>query len=165
MPEIVAISLDDQNTVQLVLWDMFPPDVERLTVVDVDAINLFALDAAFEQRCNVQVAIDESQRIIRVLSDRLPTEPPPRCEVPVPGEFITRISTQPQTALVAEVFTTNDPADPFSEESQSLTTSPLLHALCHSAYLANRSVQLTSDANHVITRVRKKRNLPIMAEW
>ena len=152
MSEILRLSYDADGTLNLTLYD---PDTEKtcyVTAVDVEVINMLAVDAAFERRTPVRIEVDEYKHIIRVETlGPAPEQPAP--EPPVPGGVvITRIATQRQEPLIAEIFFRKDPPG----ETPSRTAYPLMHTVCHGAFLSKRRVQITLDADQYnIKRVVK----------
>jgi hypothetical protein len=103
-------------------------------VIADNQTNQLAIDAAFERRAPVVLEL-EGARIRRVQSDLPPDEPvaPSRRGQAV---FITRISTQVEATtgeLIAEVFST---------ANQARTKDPVIHLLCHGAYVSKHPLAL-----------------------
>jgi hypothetical protein len=108
-------------------------------VIADNQTNQLAIDAAFERRAPVVLQL-EGARIRRVQSNPPRDKPdaPPRREEAV---FVTRISTQVvATGLIAEVFYRADPA--VGDERQALTKDPVIHLLCHGAYVSEHPLVL-----------------------
>ena len=72
-----------------------------------------------------------------------------------PGVVITRIASQRQENLIAEIFVPIDPSYPSRREKQLRTTDPLIQIICHGAFLSKRPVDITLDQTD-ITRVVKQ---------
>jgi hypothetical protein len=154
MTEIVTIAYDYHGSLYLRLYDPDAKETADLTAVDVEETNMLAVDSAFERRVPVIIYIDDDKHIIRVETNGpAQTEPPP--PPPVPGVIITRMATQRGDVLFAEVFFTEEPTDP-PEETQVRTTDPLIHIICHGAFLSKRRIQIEADGAD-ITRVVKER--------
>ena len=125
---------------------------EDTDVYAIDMVTQFAVDAAFERRVNVNLAVDGVGNIVELKSE------PADLESQSPGEGvpITRISTGIQVGrLIAEVFFLKDPLDPFSER-QGSTKDPVVVLLCHSAYASNHRVVLALDESGDIKEVVKE---------
>jgi hypothetical protein len=122
-------------------------------VIAANQTNQLAIDAAFERRAPVVLEL-EGDRIRRVQSD-LPRDeqdaPPRRGQV-----FITRISTQVDAKtgeLIAEVFYREDPN--VGDERQARTKDPVIHLLCHGAYVSKHPLVLVL-ADSEIKAVQKE---------
>lgn len=150
MGEIVKISYNTGDKFYVKLRD--PNTGEGGDVVATDMFNQLAVDAAFERRAPVILELD-GNRIRRVQSD-LPRD---ETEIAVPGGgIITRISTQVQEGgYVAEILYAQPPS---TVAEQVLTKDPVMHMLCHGAYLSKHLLVLTLDeARLYITGVVKER--------
>jgi hypothetical protein len=150
MGEIVKISYNTGDKFYVKLRD--PNTAEEVDVVATDVFNQLAVDAAFVRRAPVILELD-GNRIRRVQSD-LPRD---ETEIAVPGGgIITRISTQVQEGgYVAEILYAQPPS---TVEAQVLTKDPVMHMLCHGAYLSKHWLVLTLDeARLYITGVIKER--------
>jgi hypothetical protein len=154
MAEIVRITYDYQGSLNLRLYDPDAKETSDLTAVDVEETNMLAVDSAFERRVPVIIYVDDDKHIIRVettgWAQKEPVPPPP-----VPGVIITRMATQRGDILFAEVFFTEEPTDP-PIETQVRTEDPLIHIICHGAFLSKRRLQIEADGAD-ITRVVKER--------
>jgi hypothetical protein len=126
-------------------------DDENNDVFAVDAVNQLAVDAAFERRAPVVLGVNEDYQIVRVMS-----QPGTDAKDPgVGGAVVTRISTQVQVSgLVAEIFYAKNAE---GEEKASRTKNPVIHLLCHGAYVAKHRLELSLDEEGFITRVVKAR--------
>jgi hypothetical protein len=153
MSEITALHYE-RNLLHVTLYESDTEQSRDVTIADIELVNLLAVDGAFERRCPVELQIDDHRRLERVFCTArapIPDSPDP----PREGVAITRISTQRQDTLVAEVNFMKDPTDEFEDETQSRTSDPLLHSLCHGAYVANRRVRISVDDDGRITAVAK----------
>jgi hypothetical protein len=136
----IRYELNDSFTVEL--------DDGSDPVIADNWTNQLAIDAAFERRALVELTL-EGARIHRVIHRVLSHVPPPDEPDGPPRRpeavFITRISTQvqaPPVGLIAEVFFAADPtADPL-EEQPARTKDPVIHLLCHGAYLSKHPLML-----------------------
>jgi hypothetical protein len=151
MGEIVKISHNTGDKFYVKLREPNTGD-DEVDVVAADPVNQLAVDAAFERRAPVILELDGNY-IRRVQSD-LPRD---TAEIAVPGRvIITRISTQVRPGgYVAEILYAQPPS---TVETQVLTKDPVLHMLCHGAYLSKHPLELTLDeARLFMTGVIKER--------
>lgn len=155
MAEIVRISYDYRGPLSLRLHDPETNEDADVTAVDVELTNMLAVDSAFERQVPVIIGLDEGNRIIRVETNGAARDdplPPP----PVPGGLtITRIATQRGDTLFAEIFYVRELTDPL-DEKQVRTTDPLIHIICHGAFLSQRQLQLTVDGADIKGVVKER---------
>jgi hypothetical protein len=143
MAEIVRISYDYRGPLNIKLHDPETNEDTNITAVDVEVTNMLAVDSAFERQVPVLIGLDEDNRIIRVQTNGPARDDP--LPPPVPGGVnITRIATQRGDTLFAEIFFVSEITDPL-DEKQVRTTDPLIHIICHGAFLSQRQLQLTID--------------------
>jgi hypothetical protein len=155
MTEIVRIAYDYRGSLNLRLYEPEANETSDVTAVDVEETNMLAVDSAFERRVPVIIRFDDDKHIIRVETNG-PAQKEPVPPPPVPGVIITRTATQRGgNMLVAEIFFTKEPTDP-PEETQVRTDDPLIHIICHGAFLSERRIQIEADGAD-ITRVVKER--------
>jgi hypothetical protein len=157
MSVIRSLSYDTGGPLKLTLYDPDEGATSDITAVDVEAITLLAVDSTHERRVPVEIAVD-GNHIVRVeTKGPAPTTPDPD---PGHGVVVTRIATQRVAGdkLLAEIFT-DDPSDDRLEEKQVNTLDPLMHILCHGAFLSRRRLKIT-PGDGTITRVVKERRLP-----
>jgi hypothetical protein len=154
MTEIVRIAYDYQGSLNLQLYDPDSNETSELTAVDVEETNMLAVDSAFERRVPVIINIDGDNHIIRVETtggaQKEPVRPPP-----IPGVIITRVATQRGDILVAEIFFTEEPTDP-PIETQVRTNDPLIHIICHGAFLSQRRLQIKADGADIKSVVKER---------
>jgi hypothetical protein len=159
MTEIVRIAYDYHDALNLRLYDPDAKETIDLTAVDVEQTNMLAVDSAFERRVPVIINVDDDKHIIRVETTgwaQMEPVPPP----PVPGVIITRIATQRGDVLVAEIFFTEQATDP-PIETQVRTDDPLIHIICHGAFLAQRRLQITVDGADIKSVVKERLPVPV----
>lgn len=158
MSVITQLSYGANGPLNLTLHDLNTQEEHELHAVDLEATNVLAIDSAFERRTPVNIGLDKRNHIIRVESVG-PAPYPPLPVDPGPPEFeftITRIATQrTENRLIAEVFVTKNPAAALVEENQILTTDPIMHTLCHGAFLSNRRLKITTDQGHIKQVVKR----------
>ena len=156
MSEIVRLSYDVGAALDLTLYDPGTSETSNVSAVQVEPITMLAVDSAFERRTPVHIYVDEHKRITRVETlDAAPDEPeqwPPSAPDYV---VISRIATQRQENLIAEVFWKKDPTG--SEQPPFRTNDLLIHILCHGAFLSRRPLVITVDQQDV-KRVFKDRD-------
>jgi hypothetical protein len=155
MAEIVRISYEYRGALNLRLHDPETNEDTDVTAVDVEVTNMLAIDSAFERRVPVIIGLDEDNRIIRVQTDG-PARDDPLPPPPVPGGLtITRIATQRGDTLFAEIFYVRELTDPVNEK-QVRTTDPLIHIICHGAFLSQRQLKLTLDESEIKGVVKER---------
>jgi hypothetical protein len=159
MSVITQLSHDDNGPLDLTLYDPNTEQEYELHAVDLEGINVLAVDSAFERGTPVNVGVDKRNHIIRVETVGPAPYPPLPVDPGPPGfEFaITRIATQrTKKGLIAEVFVTKNPAAELVEENQILTSDPIMHTLCHGAFLSNRRLNITTDQGRVKQVVKRR---------
>ena len=120
----------------------------------VDVVNQLAVDAAFERRAGVTPEPDGGGYIVRVQSDQAPPGNGPGSPPPPDSVVITGISTQiQQGGHVTEILYAESPS---GEEKFAKTYDPVIHLLCHGAYLSQHALVLKLDDDNFITSVTKK---------
>ena len=156
MSEIIVLSYDAGGALTLKMFDPKANTTSDITAVDVEPTNMLAVDSAFERRTPVQIHVDDHKHILRV-ETLAPAPNEPESGPMTPGLVITRIASQRQENLIAEIFVPIDPNHPNHGEKPVRTTDPLIHIICHGAFLSKRPVDIKWDQTDDITRVAKQR--------
>jgi hypothetical protein len=122
-------------------------DDEETEFFAVDLMNQLAVDGAFERRASVRFETDDL-RIVRVMSEGDSASTPGKG-----SSFITRISSQRQVHLVAEIFYEVASS---GRELVTRTRDPVLCLLCEGAYVSKHPLDLSTDGEGFVTEVVKR---------